>query len=137
MAEPISVKGLSQFRRDLKAIEADAPKQIRTVMNDAMDIVVGWARPRIPRRTGRASASVRAKSTGTKARIAGGSRRVPYYPWLDFGGRVGRRRSVTREFRKDGRYIYEGYFTNKGKIVEALQTGMVTLARSVGWDVRP
>jgi hypothetical protein len=137
MADPIRIQGLSEFRRAYRQVQTDAPKQLRSVMNDAMNIVVGWAQPRVPRRTGRAAASLRAKSTGSKARIAGGSRRVPYYPWLDFGGRVGARRQVVREFRKDGRYIYAGYFAKKDEIVKALQGGMVKLANGVGWDVKP
>jgi hypothetical protein len=136
MADPIQIDGLTQFRRALREASADAPKQLKTVMNTAMDIVVDWARPRIPRRTGRAAGSLRAKSTGTKARVSGGGRRVPYYAWLDFGGRVGKFRQVERTFHKDGRYIYAGYFATKPQIIEALQGGMVKLARGVGWDVR-
>jgi hypothetical protein len=135
MADRIEVTGLAEFRRAVKQADADAPKQIRLVLNEAVGLIVEYARPRIPRRSGRAAAAVTARSTGKLARVQGGSRRVPYYAWLDFGGRVGPGRSVRRAFLKHGRYIYAGYFAEKPKIIAAMEAGMVRLARNLGWDV--
>ncbi|WP_307962251.1 hypothetical protein [Salinispora arenicola] len=55
-------------------------------MNDAAQVVVDWARPRVSRRSGRAARSLRVASTGKAVRVRAGGARVPYYPWLDFGG---------------------------------------------------
>ena len=107
------VEGLKELNRALKMANAELPKQMRLALNEAADLIVQGAVPNIPTRTGRARRSVRAASTRTLSRVAGGSNRVPYYPWLDFGGRVGRARGVDRQFRKRGRYIYKAYFRAK------------------------
>ena len=133
MAEPIKIEGLREFTKNLKTLDSELPKAVRMAFNEAADIVVGSARPRIPTKSGKARASVKARSTRTAARVVGGSTRVPYYPWLDFGGHVGRNRSISRPFLKDGRYIYDAYFREKPRFVEAMEHGLITVAaRAVG-----
>src|SRR5689334_15341087 len=83
--EPIKITGLAEFNRALRRMSTDLPKALRQAQNEAAGIVVDWARPRVPVRSGRAARSVRASSTRTAARVTGGGARVPYYPWLDFG----------------------------------------------------
>jgi hypothetical protein len=63
----------------------------------------------VPRRTGRAGGTIKAASTRTEARVSEGGARAPYMPWLDFGGRVGRKNSVKRPFLKEGRYIWKSF----------------------------
>jgi len=134
--EAIKITGLREFNRDLRRASADAPKELRVVLNDSAGVVVTYARPRVPTgKTGRAAGAVRARSTRTASRVSGGSRRVPYYAWLDFGGRVGRNRSVSRPFMRTGRYIYAGYHANKAEFVKLLEDGLRRLAKSAGWDV--
>jgi hypothetical protein len=135
MADPIRVEGLAEFRRNLKKLNADLPKALRIALNQAADIVVGDARPRVPRRSGRAAASIKARSTQTAVRVVGGSARVAYYPWLDFGGRVGRNKSVRRAFLKEGRYIYKSYFDNSDEFAEVLQAALLDVARQAGVEV--
>ena len=98
--DPIKVDGLREFQRTLRALDAGLPRTLRLAHNEAAKIVVDWAQPRVPARTGKARASVRATSSQREARVTGGGKRVPYYPWLDFGGRVGRNRTVQRPFQK-------------------------------------
>jgi hypothetical protein len=131
------VDGLAEFSRNLKKLDADLPKALRLALNQAADVVVDYARPLVPRRTGRAARSVAARSTRTAVRVVAGGKRAPYYPWLDFGGRVGRGRSVVRPFLKDGRYIYEGYFRKKqsGEFVDVLNTALLGVARQAGVEV--
>lgn len=123
--EPIRVRGLNEFVRNLRKIDKTLPKELKAGLNEAAGVVVQWAQPRVPMgATGKARRSVRAKSTARMAQVTGGGARVPYYPWLDFGGRVGRKRSVVRPFDKGGRYIYPGYAAKQDEvqalIVEAL-----------------
>lgn len=136
-AEPIKIEGLREFVRDLKKIDSDLPKMVRVANNMAADVVVGYARPRVPSRSGRARRSVKAKSTRTKVRVVGGGNRARHYPWLDFGGKVGRNRSVSRPFRKDGRYIYKGYFLSRdsGEFQEVLTKALLDVARQAGVEV--
>lgn len=135
MPDAIKIDGLSEFVRNLRKVDADLGKSVRIALNQAADVVVGYARPRIPRRSGRAAATLKAQSTRTAVRVTEGSRRAPYVPWLDFGGRVGRKRSVIRPFLKDGRFIYAAYFDHKDEFVEVLETALVDLVRQAGFDV--
>lgn len=135
MSDPIKVDGLAQFSRDLRKLDADLPKALRLALNEAADVIVGYAVPRIPKRTGRAARSVKARSTRTAVRVVGGGNRAPYYPWLDFGGRVGPKKSVHRPFLKDGRYIYEGYFVKRSEFSEVLERALLGVARQAGIEV--
>jgi hypothetical protein len=137
MGEAIRIDGLAQFSRNLKKLDGDLPKALRIALNDAANLVVDDARPDIPRRTGRAAASLKAASTRTSVRIRGGGNRAPRYPWLDFGGRVGRDRSVVRPFIKEGRYVYPAYFRHRdsGHIQQVLSRALVDVARSAGVEV--
>jgi hypothetical protein len=135
VAEVIKIDGWAEFNRNLRRLDSDLPKMLRLVANDAADIVVDWARPRVPSKSGKAAGSVKAKSTRTEARVQGGSRSAPHYPWLDFGGRVGRKRSVAREFVKEGRYIYAGLAANNDQVHMALLGGLIDVARAAGIEV--
>lgn len=131
----IKVEGLSRFSRDLRKLDNDAPKQLRLIGNKAAEVVAAEARRRAPMRTGRARKSIKASSTRTLSRVRGGGPRVPYYPWLDFGGRVGRRRSVRRQFITSGRYLYPAYSRRRAYVQAQITIAMVNLAEQQGWTV--
>jgi hypothetical protein len=134
--DPIHVEGLREFSQDLKRLDSDMPKVLRLGLNGVADVVVNEARPRVASRSGKARRSVRAKSTRTAVRVAGGGRRVPYYGWLDYGGRVGRGHAQVRPFIKQGRYIYRSYFANRDRFGQLLEDALVDVARQAGWDVQ-
>ena len=135
--DAIRISGLREFRQGLKQLDSDLPKALRLAFNDAADIVVTDARPRVPSRSGKAASTVKARSTQSAARVVGGGNKAPYYPWLDFGGRVGRRKSVKRPFLPKGRYIYNAYFRAKasGQFQDALSNGLIQVARTAGIEV--
>jgi hypothetical protein len=116
-------------------MNTELPKGLRLANNEAAQVIVDWARPRVPYKTGKARASLRASSTRTSARVSGGGKRVPWYAWLDFGGRVGPKRSVKRAFIKEGRYIYRGYAENVDEIHDILLAALVKVAEESGLDV--
>lgn len=133
--EPIKIEGLAEFRKALRDVGSDLPKALRIGMNTAMQIVVDDAKPKIPRRTGRAAASLKTQSTGTKARIKGGGNRAPYYPWLDFGGRVGKNKSVRRAFLKSGRYIWKSFADKREAVLAGLEDALIDVAKQAGLEV--
>lgn len=137
IVEPIRIEGLSKFSRDLRKLDSDLPKVLRIAFNEAADIVVQDARPRVPRKTGKARASIKTRSTRTSVRIVAGGPRAPWYPFIDFGGSVGKNRSVRRPFLKDGRYLYKSYFDLKasGKIQAVLEKALLDVAKSAGIEV--
>lgn len=135
MIEPIRVEGLDQFVRNLRALDAGLPKALRRSQNRAAAVVVEWARPRVPRRSGRAAGSIRAASTARATRVREGSARVPYMPWLDFGGRTGPRRSVVRPYRREGRYVWAALAATRDQVAVELERSLLDAARSAGVQV--
>jgi len=135
MQPTITVRGLAEFGKALRRIDSEAAKGIRLVNNEAAAIVVERARPRIPSRTGRARGSIRLKSTRTLVRISVGGPRAPYFPWLDFGGRTGIRRTVLREFIQGGRYIYPALAETQSEVQSVMERGLSRIAREAGVEV--
>lgn len=139
--DQIKVEGLREFQKALKEMDGESQKQLRTVLNAAADIVVADAAPKVPTRSNRAAKSVRAMSSQREAKVVGGGAKVPYYPWLDFGGRVGKGRTgpktgaTSRPFYTKGRYIYPSFEHNRERIYAKVTEGLVDLARSAGLDV--
>lgn len=136
MDSKIQVGGLAALSRGLKAIDTEAPKQLRLAFNDAANTLVDKAKPTVPSVTGRARASMKARSTRTSARVAVGGNRAPYFPWLDFGGegRV-KGRPAPRPFLKDGRYIYPTLKRIRPEIEEMLQDGIEAVVAGVGLEM--
>lgn len=135
MAETIKIDGLDQFVRNLKKLDADLPKALRVGFNDAAQIIVDYAKPKVPRKSGRAAGSIRAQSTRSAVRVSEGGKRAPYMPWLDFGGRVGRKGSAHRPFLKEGRFLYAGLHSKRDQIFAAVETALLDAARAAGVEV--
>lgn len=131
----VGITGLAEFNRGLRKLDSEAPKGLRIALNSVADILVTETRKDIPRHTGAAAASLKAKSTRTSARVSMGGRKAPYMPWLDFGGKVGRNRSVTRPFYSEGRYLYPTLRKIRPDIEAALQEALTDVARNAGLDV--
>lgn len=135
MTDAVRVDGLTAFSRKLRKLDPEVAKSLRLALNDATDVIVEHAVPRIPKRTGRAARTVKSMSTRTQARVSGGSARAPYYPWLDFGGRVGRKKATKRAFLKKGRYLFAAYHENEDEFVAILADRLEQAARRAGLAV--
>lgn len=131
----VEVKGIKDLSKALRKIDSEAPKGLRVALNGSADFLIGEARTLIPRRTGRAAGSLKAKSTRTEVRISVGGSRARYYPWLDFGGRTGRKRSVVRPFIKEGRYLYPTLRKNRARFTTLLESSLNDVVRGAGLDV--
>lgn len=131
----VQVTGLNEFKRGLRDMDRELPKALRVALNTGAEVIVDDARPRVERRTGRAASTVKARSTQNKARVVGGGNRAPYYPWLDFGGRVGRGRGVDRPFLTNGRYIYDAFFRRRDEFVDVMRDELLDVARTAGIEV--
>ena len=134
--EPIRVQGLAEFNKALKRMDSELPKGLRLAHNEAAQIVVDTARSDMPRRSGRARAAVKAKSTRTASRVSAGSSRAPYVPWLDYGGegRI-KGRPAAREFVKGGRYVYPAFHARRNDVEAALERALLGVVRSAGLEV--
>jgi len=131
----IEVGGLARLSRGLKAVDTDAPKELRLALNAAANLLVEHTRPKIPQLTGAARRSLVARSTRTSARVAIGGKRAPYFPWLDFGGQ-GRRpgRPAQRQFLREGRYVYTLEPPLLGKIEQQLQDSITAVIANAGLE---
>lgn len=132
--DPVRVEGLADLARSLRAVNSDLPKALRLAANKAAEIVVEEARRNVPRRTGAAAKSIKAKSTRTAARVTSGGRRAPYMPWLDYGGKVGKNDTASRPFIADGRYVYPAYRSKRDEFEKVLRESLQDVARSGGLE---
>ncbi len=136
MASKIAIQGLRELQKAMRSVDSKAPAQIRLAQNDAASYLIDRVQPQIPRRTGAAASSLRARSSQRLTRIAVGGKKAPYYPWLDFGGRTGPGGSAVRPFIKDGRYLYPTYHANKDQFQHILQEAILRVAAGVGLEAR-
>lgn len=133
--DAIQIEGLADLRRSLRALDADSPKAIRIAANKAAGIVVDAAQRDVPVRSGRAKKSIKARSTQTAAKITSGGNKAPYMPWLDYGGRVGRNRSIKRPFIGDGRYVYPALAETRKQVEEAFRAELAVIADAAGLEI--
>lgn len=143
----ISVEGLREVRSAIKAVEDQAPQQMKLVMLDAADHVVLKVRPQVPRRKGKAAASYKAKPQTAGASIGFGGRAAEYAPWLDFGGTTGKGHrpgraysgSVVRTYLGrpygDGRYLYPTIKEELDDVQTIVAGGLTKVMRRYGLTV--
>lgn len=113
-------------------MDSQLPKGVRLALNTVADVLIDAVRPKIPRKTGAAAASLKASSSQTQARISAGGRKAPYYPFLDFGGRVGRKKATRRQYIPGGRYIYPTLAEKQDDIQAAMFKAVAMLAETNG-----
>jgi hypothetical protein len=109
MGKAIELIGAAQASELRTALRECSDEIADVVLSELEDIAAGVAedaRARVPHRSGAARASYKARGTAV---VFGDG--VPYVPWLEFGGSVGRkgpdgRGTVKRPMVKGGRYVY-------------------------------
>ncbi len=133
----LQIEGLTEFVKNLGQLDADLPKAMKVAFNKAADVVVSQAKRQVPVQSGKARNSIKAASTKNSVRIKGGGARVPYYGWLDFGGRVGKKDSIVRPFYSEGRYIWHSYYQKRddGTFERELYEAITDVARQAGLDI--
>lgn len=131
----VAVDGLKEFRKGLKQLDSSLPKGLRVALNESSTFLIDKTRRLIPHRSGKAAGSLTARSTQSAVRVGIGGKRAPYYPWLDYGGAVGRNKSVKRPFLKEGRYLYPTFRENRDEFQKILEGALVEIARGAGLEV--
>jgi hypothetical protein len=133
--DAIKIEGLTAFTRAVKKLDKELPKGLRVAFNVAANLIIGKARPLIPTRSGKAAASLKASSTQGSVRITAGGKKAPYFPWLDFGGKVGRGDSVKRPFIKEGRYLYPTLAANRDEVTKLVSEALADTAKAAGVEI--
>jgi hypothetical protein len=131
----VEIRGLREFRAQLRRLDAAAPEAASRASKRSAELVIDHARPRIPTgpaRNGHARDTLRAVDAGRRSFVRAGGESHPYYPWLDFGGRVGIRASVRREYIKEGRYIFPAYSAVFPQIKNVIDDELREATRAAG-----
>lgn len=131
----IEISGLKEFNKALRELDKDAPKMTKNALNGCSEFIIVKTRAKIPKRTGRAARSLTKKSTKTDVRISVGGRSAPYYPWLDFGGRTGRKKRTVRQFLREGRYLYPTLAENKAEFLRIAESNLQDVAKRAGLEL--
>ena len=115
MAEAKWIKAAqaSELQTALRDVSDEIGDLVMSELEDIAKAVAADARARVPHRSGKAQASYR--SSGTAVLWGDG---VPYVPWLEFGGKVGRKDSVSRPVTRKGRYVYPAIAERMAEIEE-------------------
>ena len=132
----VKVTGVAELARAFKAMDADLPAELKRRFTAIAETVAGIARNRVPEVTGRARRSIKARGSTRGASIAFGGTAAPYMPWLDFGGRVGRNRSVSRPLVPGGRYVYPAISDQKEETAKAAELAVTDVAEDARFIVR-
>lgn len=135
MAEVVRIEGMRELQKSLRAIDDGSHKTLRVVLNEAATIVQKGAVRRAPQRSGAFAKSIKVASTQTSAKVSEGGSRAPYGPWLDYGGKTGRKKSVHRPFIQGGRYLYPAFLAQQHNIGALLQKRLDDLVKSSGLEV--
>ena len=130
----VQVKGLKEFQGAIRQIDRALGPELRKGLNEAAEIVAGAARPLVPVRSGDAAGSIKVGSTQRAAQIKVGGEAAPYFPWLDFGGTVGRGKSIRRPYKRGGRFIYPTLAAKRPEVAAKVDEVLKRLATQAGFD---
>lgn len=100
-------------------------------------MIVNRSRPLVPVGPGiggHAASSIRKASTQNAVRVSEGGPRFRYMPWLDFGGTIHPRQTITRPFFTDGRYIWHVFATHQAELEQNMREALRDIARDAGLD---
>lgn len=133
--DPVRITGVVELQQALKALGNGAQTELRTVFAESASHIVAGATRRAPKDTGQLIAKgVRSKAEQRGASIVLGGKRVPYGPWLEFGGSVGIDNSVRKPFSRQGKFLMPAIAAGREQIIEAIAAGITDLARRHGLD---
>lgn len=116
MIQGVELVGMKEFIAKVRAAEPNLATQLRLGLKRVATLVSDTAKPSVPRRSGRLAQSVRPQATAKTAAVSMGSNAVPYAGFIEFGGRVGRNKSVVRPLVKEGRYLRPAYERRAGDV---------------------
>lgn len=132
----VEVQGLTEYRRALKQVSDDLPKELRRANRDAANLVANEARGRASSVGGVAAhvgPSIRAVAQGTSAAVKWGGARFPMAGGAEFGaGRNVPRQTARGTVRgwnqfeawtgsnsSSGRFVYPAIRARQADVVEA------------------
>jgi len=131
---PPKVTGEREVAAGLAALDT-IPDAIPGILEDAAKAVATAAARTVPTRTGAARGSIRVVGAAQAATVTAGGSKAPYFGWLDYGGNVGRKKSVKRRYLRRGRYLQPAYEQNRTRIDGAVDDGLADAIEARGVEV--
>lgn len=132
----VNITGIKEVQSALSKIDDDLKGEFKKGFKKIAESVVSDTQIKVPYLTGRAAGSLKSRSSNRGASIAFGGTAAPYYPWLDFGGKVGRGKSISRPFIRKGRYLYPTIAEHSDDIREQTENMVERVSRSAGFTVK-
>lgn len=130
----MELHGVRELQRAFKQVGGGTETNLKAEFFNIARSVAISAQAKVPHRTGRAADSIKPRSTNRGGSIAFGGRAAEYMPWLNFGGRVGRNRSIFRELVKPDRYIYTTISEHREETAKAADQAIERAAKSAGFE---
>lgn len=121
----------------VEAIGHTAPAALDNVIDESAQEVAQRTRVRMPMgpvQHGHLRNDVGVERGELQAKVSHGGPRFPYAGWLEFGGNVGRRHAVHRQWIPGGRYLYPALRTVRPGLEPRMHEAMREAAREAGWD---
>ena len=140
----VEVRGIRELASAFKQVDAALAGELKSRFLAVAQHVVDIARGKVPSRSGRAAASIKARGRASGASIAFGGTAAPYYPWLDFGGSVGRGHkpgvawsgAIKRDWNVPGRYVYPAISEARPDTERAVELAVKEAAEGAGFETR-
>lgn len=141
----VEIRGLRELASAFKAVDAGLPRQLRTEYLGVARVVADRIAGRVSRgSSGRAAGSIKPRASQRGASIAAGGSAAEYYPWLDFGGSVGKGHrpgvpwsgSIRRDAPDGGRYIYPTIAGSGDEIREGTEAAIKRAAEAAGFETK-
>lgn len=127
----LDVDGIDEFLRSLDRLQGSLLELLEESGHAAAEITIDAARPDVPIRSGAARRSLSVDDAPAGAFALGGSRDVPYYAWLEFGGSAGIDGSVQRSVVPKGRYLWPAYLESFDEIELVMAKNLTELLKDV------
>lgn len=133
----IRIEGLVQLQRQLKELDGESQKELRVLFNEVAEYVAAGARLRATVKSGKLRGSIRVLSGQRQAIVAGGSGRVKYFGFIDYGGKAGPRsgqgaQKHGRAFIPRGRILYAAFDARRNAVQEMLNVKFAAFLRRKG-----
>jgi hypothetical protein len=132
----IEVHGLRDFRRELRRMGQEFPRELRQANKGAADLVAPEARRRVPRgphqgggRVQPIIASVKAGGTQRAGYVAIGGARSPHAPVYEFGGTLRRHASASRTQVTARPFLYPAIAARTDEVVDFYGRALDRLSR--------
>lgn len=130
----VEVRGIRELAGALKRVDDELPKELKVAFLKIAEKVVGVAAGNVPVISGKAAGSIKPRASTRGGSLAFGGTAAEYFPWLEWGGRVGRNKSIELPVARPGRYVYSAIISQKEETAAAAEKAVADAAKHAGFE---